>query len=70
MTDQRTLEYLERRAEQERLAEQQAASEPAARRHREMAEEYSRLIRSSADERSGAGSLEGGILSKELRLVR
>jgi hypothetical protein len=70
MSDGQSRDYFERRAEQEQIAAEQATGELAARRHREMAEHYRKLMRAGGP---GIGkpveSPGNGILPKDFRLI-
>jgi hypothetical protein len=69
MMDGQSRSYFQRRADQERVAAQQAASETAAQRHREMADEYRRLARSGLSPAASAAPAENGILAADFRLI-
>jgi hypothetical protein len=70
MTDGQSRIYFERRAEQEQVAAQQAASESAAQRHREMAEQYRRLVLAGGPiARQYADTSGEGALPKDFRLI-
>jgi hypothetical protein len=70
MMDGQSRSYFQRRAHQERVAAQQAASETAAQRHREMADEYRRLARSGLSPAARcAAPAENGILAADFRLI-
>lgn len=70
MTDRQSRDYFERRAEQEQIAAEQATGELAARRHREMAAHYRKLVLAGGP---GVGepveSPGNGTLPRDFRLI-
>ena len=70
MSDRQSRAYFERRAEQEQAAALQAASEPAAQRHRELAAEYRRLVLAPRPPSGGVvETVDDGILPLDFRLI-
>jgi hypothetical protein len=69
MTEGQSRAYFERRAEQEQVAAQQAATEPAAQRHREMAERYRLALAGGLPPGEFAEVTGDGILPRDFRLI-
>jgi len=69
MMDPQSRSYFVRRAEQERIAAQGAASEQVAQRHREMEERYRKLAIDEFQPRQETPEMVGGTLTGEFRVV-
>lgn len=62
-------EYFERRAEEERLAADQATDSRAEQVHRDLADHYLKLASGPEQSQHGEGVAEGGILPKDFRIL-
>lgn len=70
MTDHRSRDYFEQRAEQERRAADNAADERAAHSHRELAERYIRVADGTAEvPRDEGPPAAAAILPRDFRIV-